>query len=431
MSTLERLFAREAIATEITAGRIRAVVLVLVELRIVLFLGHEMLAGELKHWLTTAVIACGLLASGALMRQQRIEALLLLSVVLDAALAFLIVLPSIVWPRPEFRGVLSVPDFAVWPIIATGAGLRLSRRAARLGPLAAMGGVGLLIAVDLTLHASAVGYGAAEIVLAAVMMVCGLLLAQGIEGRIRRLVQDGAEQAVHAERTRQRFGAYVSEELADALLDSEHAGTGSAELQQVAILFSDLRGFTRYSEQVGPEALIQELNAYLEEMVAVLREEGGVVDKYMGDGVLVVFGIPRRTGDEATRAVRAAVRMGEALQRHNEHRRGRGLEELSHGVAVHWGQVVAGNVGTPERLQYTVLGDAVNVASRLQGATRDLGVEVLLSEALVERARTEGAALPELRSLESLELRGRVAPIGVFTPLAGGQAAVLGAQSVR
>lgn len=417
-AVLQRFLRQAADAAEITTNRIRIVILVLVEVRLVAIALPEMLAGSFKHWFTTAVIATGialsLLLLRAVTRAQDKDRLLVASTVLDAVIAFLVVLPSALWPRPGYLGVLAAPDFGIWPIVATAAGLRLSPRAASAGSFAAVLGVVGLVAVDFSFNRDRLAYRPPEIVLALVLMFGATLLALGVDARIRRLVSQGADEALRAERARQRLGAYVSEEVA-ALVMREPDAIPGGERRDVAVLFSDLRGFTRVGEKIGPDALIAELNAYLEAMVPAVSEFGGVVDKYMGDAIMAVFGIPERTGDEATRAVRTAMRMQEALVVHNTQRVASGLPPLKHGIGVHFGPVAAGHVGTPERLQYTVIGDTVNVASRLQTATKDLGVEILLSEALVARAISEGRTLPPTRVLPPVDLRGRDGAIEVRT----------------
>ena len=149
-------------------------------------------------------------------------------------------------------------------------------------------------------------------------------------------------------------------------------------------------------------------------MVRVIRQHGGVVDKYIGDAIMVVYGIPKQLGDEATRAVRTAAGMQSALTELNKTRAKRGLPPLRQGIGIHYGTAVAGNVGTLERLQYTVVGDTVNYASRLEAATKELGVEVLLSEEVVKRASDEGCSLV-LEAMTDIEVRGRPGKHRVFS----------------
>lgn len=415
--SLDSFFVDAAHGAEWTIHRIRVGLMVLTWARLAAFQGAALLRGEPKHWITTVVIVVGIAASSGLVRVLRRApdrtGPLVLSTVLDAALALGIVLPSVVWPRVGYVGVLLAPDFGIWLLVAVGSGFRLSRTAAWAGAVASAVGVLALVGLDLALNAEAVRYRLPEMVLAGVLLGGAAALGLGLDAWMRRLVARGAEHAVRAERARQRLGAYVSNEVAELALREET--TLGGQRREVAIVFSDLRGFTRTGEQVGPDELLAQLNAYLEAMVEVIHAHGGVVDKYMGDAILAVFGIPERSGDEARRAVEAALSLQAALEAHNVVRAAARLPPLAHGVGVHYGPVVAGHVGTHERVQYTVIGDTVNVASRLQTATKEFGVALLLSEAVVDAARAEHAELPPLRRLDPLPLRGRSGAVVVYT----------------
>jgi adenylate cyclase len=151
------------------------------------------------------------------------------------------------------------------------------------------------------------------------LAVLSVLVAMAIVRRTRSLLSMGVNAVLDSERARQRLGMYVSETIADQAMASAELKPGG-QRQEVAILFSDLRDFTRYSEGLSPEQLVQELNAYLEAMLNEISAEGGVVDKYIGDAIMVVFGLPRARPDDAARAIRTAIRMQDALTRHNQDR---------------------------------------------------------------------------------------------------------------
>lgn len=404
------LLRRSAVEAEEAAARVRRVVLPLVALRLVLARLDEVLALVPKHVVSLVVLGAGLVASELLVRRVR-EAegktpWLVASVSLDVAVAFLVLGVGVVWPREGYPGVLGQPDWSIFAILAIASGLRLSRVPSWAGAGAAVAALGTLVSVDLLWNGGQLAYGPGEVALALVLMVASALLGDAVAARVRRLVHEAADRAVRAERARQRLGAYVSEEVATLVLDEPDVGLGGEE-REVAVLFSDLRGFTTYSERLAPDELIGELNAYFEAMVPAIRRHGGVVDKYIGDAIMVVFGVPTARGDEATRAIATARAMQQALQAHNAERAARGLPPLAQGIGVHFGRCVAGNVGTEERLQYTVVGDTVNVASRLEGATKELGTPVLLSEAVVVRARAEGADPAEVVSCGRVPIRGR------------------------
>jgi class 3 adenylate cyclase len=339
-----------------------------------------------------------------LRRPRRLRANLVASVSVDFMIIALILLPQVVWPRPGSLGLLRAADPAILLLAIVAAGVRLSRFALLVGAALMLALFGAVVALEALLGpVGAVHPGTTATW--TLFLVGAAVLGYTIATRTRRLVFHGARTALVAERTRQRFGAYVSEEIAREVIDAEEITLGGRR-QPVAVLFSDLRGFTRYSEQVPPEQLIAELNNYLDAMVSVIRSEGGVVDKFIGDAIMVVFGIPRPRPDDALRAVRTAAAMQQALARHNERRAAAGRPPLRHGIGVHFGPAVAGHVGNEDRLQFTVVGDVVNVASRLESATKAAGVAVLISEAAAAAARKADGEVPGLESRGRIELPG-------------------------
>jgi adenylate cyclase len=180
------------------------------------------------------------------------------------------------------------------------------------------------------------------------------------------------------DKLRTTFGKYMTETVMQHLLAGKVQLGG--ESLKVTILFTDIRSFTTISEKMDPQQLVGLLNEYFTEMVGIVMNEGGVVDKYIGDAIMAVFGAPVPKPDDATNAVRAAVRMRQALQRLNARLAERGQPTLRTGIGIHTGDVVAGNIGSERRMEYTVIGDAVNLASRLETNTKDLGVNLLISE---------------------------------------------------
>jgi adenylate cyclase len=155
----------------------------------------------------------------------------------------------------------------------------------------------------------------------------------------------------------------VSKDVAKELIEGGIELGG--ETRNVAVLFADIRGFTALTEGMAPEAVITLINACMEKMSAAVEAEGGVVDKYVGDELMAVFGAPVSRGDDAGRAVRAAIRIQEGLADLNRRRRAEGADPIGVGVGVNSGRAVAGNMGSSNRLNYTVLGEEVNLASRL------------------------------------------------------------------
>lgn len=337
------------------------------------------------------------------------------SIALDALIVGGILLAFVRWPSADHRSLHENLGISLFVLGILTAGARLSRRGAALGIGLHSLSLALLLVLDKTWNGART-IELLDYVTLWTFMVASSLLAFTIAARTRRLVLEGATQALLAARAKERLGTYVSEEVAAESLTSDELRLGGKR-QEVAVLFSDLRGFTAYSETLEPEDLVRQLNAYLDVMVAAIRKEGGVIDKFIGDAVMAVFGVPRGREDDAARAVRAALRMQRALSAHNEDRQRRGLPPLSQGIGVHFGPVVAGNVGTVERASYTVVGDTVNLASRLESATKEQGVSVLVSEAAVEAARRapSGGALPQMTPVGTLTVRGREQPVRVYT----------------
>ena len=192
------------------------------------------------------------------------------------------------------------------------------------------------------------------------------------------------------DKLRATMGKYMTAQVMSHVLANEIELGGKA--LEVTILFCDLRDFTTLSENKTPHDVVALLNEYFTEMVEVIHDQGGVVDKYIGDNIMAVFGAPVSRPDDAIHAVGAAVRMRAALAALNVRFAERGLAQLRFGIGLHTGEVVAGNIGSPQRMEYTVIGDAVNLASRLEGATKQHGVDVLISEATYELAQGAIAA---------------------------------------
>jgi adenylate cyclase len=207
---------------------------------------------------------------------------------------------------------------------------------------------------------------------------------------------------------RTTFGKYMTSSVMDHLLAGKVALGG--ESLRVTILFSDIRSFTTISESMDPQHLVGLLNEYFTEMVSIVMDEGGVVDKYIGDAIMAVFGAPVPKPEDAVNAVRAAVRMRRALRTLNERLKSRNIAPLRTGIGIHTGEVVAGNIGSERRMEYTVIGDAVNLASRLESSTKELGVAVAISEDTY--ALTKHVILA--RTIREITVKGRNQPVMTY-----------------
>jgi len=206
-------------------------------------------------------------------------------------------------------------------------------------------------------------------------------------------INDMADGLLLRERIREAFGRFVSPEVAHEFIEKYAREGKQAELgghkRDVVILFSDLRDFTPLSESLPPERLIDVLNGYFSEMVGAIRDHGGMVDKFIGDAVLAVFGLTNGPSKEesALAAVRAAMEMHKRLAIYNERLRAEGIE-LKSGIGIHAGDVVAGYLGSTERLEFTVIGHNVNVAARIESHAKAPKPPLLFSGEIAKRIGT-------------------------------------------
>jgi adenylate cyclase len=225
-----------------------------------------------------------------------------------------------------------------------------------------------------------------------------------------------ALDAFERERVRDLFSRFVPEPVVDEVLKNvdEDLRLGG-ERRVVTVLFSDIRGFTTFSETRPPEKVIEILNRYLTTMTDVILAHGGTLVAFMGDGIMAVFGAPIETDDHADRALAAAREMaGPALDEFNEWMRAEGHGEgFRIGVGLNSGAVMAGNVGSEKRLEYTVIGDTTNTASRIEGMTKDTESMVLVADST--RLMLSGDH-PELVQVGSADVRGREAQVVIWAP---------------
>jgi adenylate cyclase len=191
-------------------------------------------------------------------------------------------------------------------------------------------------------------------------------------------------------RLRQMFGRYVSDEVVEKLLAIGHRPDLGGEAIQVTILFSDIRNFTTISERLNPHQVVEMLNAFLSRACQHILEQGGTVDKFIGDAVMAVFGSPVPYKDHARRALRAALGMAETAREFrswmDERFVGVNLPEFAIGIGVHTGEAVIGSIGSPRRMEFTAIGDTVNTASRLESLTKELGWTIVASSATIDAA---------------------------------------------
>jgi len=367
-----------------------------------------------------AVALVALLVSTALWllarRQMKTtQAFGLVSALVDVAFAGGLGVAVVLAPPNDFIGLLHVTGFAMIYISVCAAGIRLSKRTAVLAGVFAVVVIGAVHVLDRAVNPTISVDGPVHLMIGAILVAAASAIAMTMAARTQSVALSSAQQTLMFERARSALGAYVSSEIAEQAMQADVLKLGGAR-QRVSVIFTDLRGFTSSSETKEPEAIVRELNEYFEHMVRVIRQEGGVVDKYIGDSIMAVFGAPTPKPDDAARALRAAAGLVSALEALNVERASRGLAPLAHGVGFHTGDVVAGNIGTADRAQFTVIGDAVNVAARLESATKEHGVIMLASKDAVDAAKAvPGAELPTLRDVGAITVKGRSKAIEVLT----------------
>jgi adenylate cyclase len=204
------------------------------------------------------------------------------------------------------------------------------------------------------------------------------------------------------ERIRRAFGTYVDPDVAARILEE---GTNLAgEDVEVTIMFIDIRNFTGFSERTDADRVVAAINELFEQFVPIIHEHGGRVDKFVGDGLLAVFGAPRRQPDHADQALATALEIARTVS---------SSEDLSFGIGLNSGRVVAGNVGGAGRLEFSVIGDPVNVAARVEAATRTTGDVILVAQRTCELL---SAPHPELVERRHVELKGKTETVRLYAP---------------
>ena len=240
-----------------------------------------------------------------------------------------------------------------------------------------------------------------------------ILLGSGIfASYLNYNVQKTIVSAANLERTNNQLGRFFSPNVAETISQSadDFAEIGG-QIQDVAVLFSDIRNFTALSESLPPQEVLNFLSEYHELMVAIIFSHGGTLDKFIGDAIMATFGTPDTNDDDALRSVKAAIEMENALEQFNENRLEKGLFAINHGIGIHYGPVLVGNIGTRERLEYTVLGDAVNVASRIESSCKKVGKSLLFSHEVYENIKDK----IETKRIGEIGVKGKSKNIILYT----------------
>jgi len=224
---------------------------------------------------------------------------------------------------------------------------------------------------------------------------------------IRYITRLNLEYETRASALSRYFSPAISKEIADGRLDLSADGH---EEKPVAILFTDIVGFTKMSEQLSPSDTLKLLSEYQSLMVDAIFEYNGTVDKFIGDAVMANFGTPSSSEQDAENAFLCAMEMNRVLAIWNEDRKHMGLQEIEHRIGIHFGQCAVGNIGHKKRTEFAVIGDPVNVASRLCDAGKELGSNFVVSRDLLEKAKVDAKA--EL--VADFALRGRAGTLDVY-----------------
>ncbi|MGH8671629.1 MAG: CHASE2 domain-containing protein [Burkholderiales bacterium] len=237
-------------------------------------------------------------------------------------------------------------------------------------------GLGIFVLASIGLYLWALR-GGSHIPLAAVLLCALLALAS-------RAGFESGLQIKERLRLRRAFSGYVSPPVMQQILSGDLAPGLGGRRQRICVLFADIRGFTSRSETMASETVISLLNRYFEAMTQVIHEHGGTVDKFMGDGIMAFFGAPNTLDNPCCKALRAAQDMLVQLRLLNQALQAEELAAIASGIALHYGEAVVGHVGSADRHAYTAIGDVVNVASRLEGLTKETGYALLCTTSVLE-----------------------------------------------
>src|SRR5882762_7444871 len=234
-------------------------------------------------------------------------------------------------------------------------------------------------------------------------------------GKLREIER----QRAAAERARNNLSRYFSPNLVE-MLAARDEPLGATRRQTIAVLFADIVGFTSMAERMAPEAVMAMLRAYHERMTAQIFACGGTVEKYIGDAIFAVFGVPAASDEDAANALRCADMMMAALDCWNVEREARGEPRLAMGIGLNYGLAVLGDLGSEHSFSFTVIGDTVNTAARLQGLTRSLETPLVVGDPLVSAVKSAGAdaacaLASHLQDQGEQALRGRAEMIRVWT----------------
>jgi adenylate cyclase len=216
------------------------------------------------------------------------------------------------------------------------------------------------------------------------------------------------------ERVKETFGKFVNKSIAEQALKGELKLGGTR--REATIFFADIRSFTAISEKLSPEAVVEFLNDYMTRMVTCIEKTGGVVDKFIGDAIMGVWGAPVSAGspkDDALAAIHAMIMMRQALLDFNKDRGGPDKPLIHNGAGVNTGPCIAGQIGSLQRMEYTVIGDSVNLASRIEALNKPFGTDILISEYTYELVKDEIVT----ETMPAIKVKGKEQPLTIYAVL--------------
>lgn len=289
-------------------------------------------------------------------------------------------------------------------ILILGLGLLLAFLLPRLGPLASLVSTLVILAAVSTVNLVAWHKLLVLPFAASALMILLLYILNATWGFL--------EEARIKHQITGLFGQYVPPQIVLTMSKDPRHFTMAAEDREMTVLFADIVGFTSISEKLEPLELAQVMNDYLSAMTSIIYRHGGTIDKYIGDAIMAFWGAPLVDTDHASHAVQAALEMQQRMVQLRQEFAAQGLPELQIGIGINSGQMRVGNMGSSYRVAYTVMGDAVNLASRLEGLTRQYGVWVIAGEATRQRVSTG-----EWLELDLVRVKGKHEPVAIFEPL--------------
>ncbi|MGI9641896.1 MAG: GAF domain-containing protein [Acidimicrobiia bacterium] len=238
--------------------------------------------------------------------------------------------------------------------------------------------------------------------------VSGVRLATADEGGIILVLENISNE----KRIRSTMARYMDPAVADQVVRSDQDILGGKSTT-ATLLFSDIRGFTPLTEQLGPQATVSMLNEYFTLMVDCIQAERGMLDKFIGDAIMAAFGLPQPGEDDEDRAVRCSIAMIRALDQWNQKRLVDGVPPVDMGIGLNTDKVVVGNIGSPKRMDFTVIGDGVNLAARLESACKQYNARILISDSTLGRLK----GVYRTREVDHVVVKGKTEPVGVHEVL--------------